>query len=138
VPANLKGKRIAILVADGFEQVEMTEPRRALEAEEAQTDLISPAKGKVLGFNHLEPGDRFPVDVALDKARADQYDALLLPGGVANPDTLRMNETAVEFVRHFADDGKPIAAICHGPWTLIEAGLTNGRKIPVGLRSAPI
>jgi protease I len=126
---QLSGKKIAILVADGFEQVEMTDPRKALEAAGAGTDLISPANGQVTAFQHDKPGDRFPVDVPLDQADPEDYDALLLPGGVANPDKLRMNPDAVRFVKGFVDAGKPIAAICHGPWTLIEAGAVRGRKM---------
>src|SRR3954468_16082966 len=106
---KLNGKKVAILVADGFEQVEMTEPRKALEEAGAAIDLISPSKGKVKGWKHTEWGDQFPVDVQLEKAEADDYDALVLPGGVMNPDKLRRNSAAVDFVRSFADAGKPIA-----------------------------
>jgi protease I len=127
--ANLSGKKVAILVADGFEQVEMTEPKQALERAGAQTQIISPAQGKVKGWQHTEWGDQFSVDVPLAQARADDYDALLLPGGVMNPDKLRANKQAVQFVKAFVDAGKPIAAICHGPWTLIEAGAVSGRTI---------
>ena len=127
--SQLAGKRIAILVADGFEQVEMVDPRKALDDAGAETDLISPAKKEVRGWNHIEWGDNFLVDVPLDSADSAQYDALLLPGGVMNPDKLRMNTKAVEFVKHFADSNKPIAAICHGPWTLIEAGAVKGRTL---------
>lgn len=119
---QLSGKKIAILVANGFEQVEMTKPRQALDDAGAETDLISPADKEVRGWNHTEWGDSFRVDVLLDNADPSDYDALLLPGGVMNPDKLRMNPKAVEFVKHFVDEKKPIAAICHGPWTLIEAG----------------
>jgi protease I len=126
---QLNGKKVAILVADGFEQVEMTEPKQALDQAGARTQIISPAQGKVKGWNHTEWGDQFPVDVALDQARPEDYDALLLPGGVMNPDKLRMNKQAVRFVRAFFDAGKPVAAICHGPWTLIEAGVVRGRKL---------
>ncbi len=126
---NLQGKRVAILVENGFEQVEMTEPRKALEQAGARTELVSPSAGKVKGWNHTEWGDEFQVDVPLDRANAKQYDALLLPGGVMNPDKLRMNATAVQFIRSFVQEGKPIAAICHGPWTLIEAGAVRGRKM---------
>jgi len=127
--ANLSGKKVAILVADGFEQVELTEPKQALERAGAQTKIVSPAQGKVKGWQHTEWGDRFSVDVPLAQARADDYDALLLPGGVMNPDKLRANKQAVQFVKAFVDAGKPIAAICHGPWTLIEAGAVSGRTI---------
>lgn len=125
----LENKRIAILVANGFEQVELTSPRNALESAGAKIDLVSPATAKVKGMNHDEPGDFTPVDVPLEMAKPDDYDALVLPGGVANPDELRMNPHAVEFVKAFAEAGKPIAAICHGPWTLIEAGVAKGRKM---------
>jgi protease I len=117
MPDQLEGKRVAILVDRGFEQIEMTKPRQALEDAGAETDLISPAAGAVQAVEHNKPGDRFSVDVNLGKANPDEYDALLLPGGVANPDKLRMNPDAVKFVKSFVDAGKPIAAICHGPWT---------------------
>jgi len=126
---NLQGKKVAILVANGFEQVEMTEPKKALEQAGAQTDIISPEKGEVKGWNHTEWGDSFPVDQQLDSANPQRYDALLLPGGVMNPDHLRVNQKAVAFVKSFAEAGKPIAAICHGPWTLIEAGAVKGRTM---------
>jgi protease I len=126
---QLEGKKVAILVTDGFEQVEMTEPRKALEDAGAGTDLVSPKDGKVQAMQHAEKGDQFAVDVPLKSANPDDYDALVLPGGVANPDHLRMDQDAVRFVRAFADAGKPIAAICHGPWTLIEAGVAKGRKM---------
>jgi protease I len=126
---QLNGKRVAILVADGFEQVELTEPKLALELAGATTQIVSPAKGQVKGWNHTEWGDQFPVDLPLEQARPDDFDALLLPGGVMNPDKLRMNRQAVQFVKAFFDAGKPIAAICHGPWTLIEAGVVRGRKM---------
>jgi protease I len=125
----LTGKKVAILVADGFEQVEMTAPRDALQMAGAETFVVSPVKGKVRAAQHDKPGDEFPVDVELSEARPENYDALLLPGGVANPDTLRANEKAVEFVKAFFKDGKPIAAICHGPWTLIEVGAAKGRTM---------
>jgi protease I len=125
----LDGKKVAILVADGFEQVEMTEPRRALNEAGAITRLVSPVKGEVQAWKHFDKADRFAVDVPLDSARASEFDALLLPGGVANPDQLRMNAAAVQFVREFVDAGKPIAVICHGPWTLIEADAVRGRTM---------
>ena len=127
--AQLSGKKVAILVDDGFEQVELTEPRKALEASGAKTELISPQDRQVQGMNHHEKGDALPVDVALNSASPDDYDALLLPGGVANPDSLRMNPHAVKFVQAFVDAGKPIAAICHGPWTLIETSAVKGRRM---------
>jgi protease I len=126
---ELTNKRVAILVADGFEQIELTSPREALDKAGARTDIVSPVAGEVQGMHHDKPGDKLKVEVLLDKADAGQYDALLLPGGVMNPDTLRMNPAAVEFVRAFIDAGKPIAAICHGPWTLIETGVTRGRRM---------
>jgi protease I len=125
----LNGKKIAILVANGFEQVEMTKPRQALEKAGAKTELISPEKGKVQGMQKDEPGDKFNVEVPLSDAKAQNYDALLLPGGVANPDKLRIEPRAIEFISEFFQAGKPIAAICHGPWTLIEVGATKGRTM---------
>lgn len=126
---QLNGKKVAILVAHGFEQVELTEPKQALEQAGAQTHIVSPEEGQVKGWQHTEWGDQFPIDVPLDQASADDYDALLLPGGVMNPDHLRRNQQALQFVRSFFAAGKPVAAICHGPWTLIDAGLVNGRKL---------
>lgn len=129
MPADLSGLRIAILVAEGFEQIELTEPKRALEGSGAKTQIISPAKGRVQGWNHFEKGDTFTVDVALEQANSRDFDALLLPGGVANPDQLRVIPKAVRFVRDFFDAGKPVAAICHAPWTLIDADVVRGRTI---------
>lgn len=126
---QLNGKKVAILVANGFEQVELTEPKQALEQAGAQTHIVSPEQGQVKGWQHTEWGDPFPVDVPLAQANADDYDALLLPGGVMNPDHLRRNQQALQFVRSFFAAGKPVAAICHGPWTLIDAGLVKGRKM---------
>lgn len=126
---NLNNKRVAILVADGFEQVELLEPRKALDAVGAKTEVVSPAEGKVKGWNTTNWGQEVPVDVPLKQANPDNYDALLLPGGVMNPDKLRRNEDALNFVRAFFDAGKPVAAICHGPWTLIDAGVAKGRKM---------
>ncbi len=126
---TLKGKRVAILVANGFEQVEMTEPRRALEEAGAKTEIVSPEKTAVRGWQHGKWGDEFEVDLPLEEADASAYDALLLPGGVLNPDKLRLNEKAVRFVKAFFDSVKPVAAICHGPWTLIEAGAVKGRTL---------
>jgi len=125
----LAGKKVAILVADGFEQVEMTEPRNALEAAGAETFLVSPSEGKVKGWEHTHWGNEFAVDIALPQAHPEDYDALLLPGGVMNPDHLRAEPAAVEFVRSFFVAGKPVAAICHGPWTLVEAGVVRGRRM---------
>lgn len=126
---RLEGMRVAILAADMFEQVEMTEPRKALQQAGAQTVLVSPSEGQVQGAKHYDKADRFPVDMPLERANAEDFDALMLPGGVANPDQLRMNKKAVEFVRAFFDTGKPVAAICHAPWTLVEADVLRGRRI---------
>lgn len=125
----LNGKKVAILVAEGFEQSEMVEPRKALEQAGARTEIVSPARDEVQGWNHFDKGERFKVDVPLEQADPQGYDALLLPGGVANPDQLRMQPKAVQFVKHFAESGKPIGVICHGPWTLIEAGAVRGRTM---------
>jgi len=127
--AKLSGKKVAILVADGFEQVELTGPREALEKAGAETEIVSPAGEKVRGWEETKWGKTFRVDVALKKADADDYDALLLPGGVMNPDKLRLEPKAIEFIRAFSDEDKPIAAICHGPWTLIDAGVAKGRRM---------
>jgi len=126
---QLNGKRVAILVADGFEQIEMTEPRQALDEAGARTEIVSPAEGKVKGWQFKEWGDQFPVDVPLGRADAGNYHALLLPGGVMNPDNLRRYPEAIEFIRQFHRAGKPIAAICHGPWPLINAGAVKGRRM---------
>jgi len=126
---ELSGKQIAILVAKGFEQVELTGPRQALHDAGARTEIVSPEKERVRAWNHTEWGDEFPVDASLDVANPGDYAALLLPGGVMNPDHLRMDERAVDFVRAFVDGGKPIAVICHGPWTLIEAEAVRGKTI---------
>jgi len=126
---KLTGKKVAILVADGFEQVELTEPKKALEAAGATIQIVSPADGEVQGWNHDEKADKFPVDMPLSRARSDDYDALLLPGGVRNPDQLRSMTRAIEFVDGFFAAGKPVAAICHAPWTLIDAGVVKGKSI---------
>ena len=128
---NLEGKRVAILVANGFEQVELTGPKEALEAAGAETQIISPVEKKVYGWEGESEdwGDKFKVDVPLAEANARNYDALLLPGGVMNPDKLRLEPRAIEFIREFAAAGKPIGAICHGPWTLIDAGIAKGRRL---------
>jgi protease I len=125
----LNGKRVAILVADGFEQSELTGPRKALDDAGARTMIVSPVQGEVQGWQHFDHADKFKVDLPLAQAQPDQFDALLLPGGVANPDQLRMNPQAVRFVEAFVQAGKPIAAICHGPWTLIEARAVEGRQV---------
>jgi protease I len=127
--SNLKGLRVAILVDQGFEQVELTEPRKALVQAGAVTLVVSPRPGSVRGWNHTEWGEEVPVDVPLDQANPEIFDALLLPGGVMNPDKLRMQPKAVAFVRAFFDSEKPVAAICHGPWMIIEADAAGGRRI---------
>lgn len=126
---ELDGMKIAILVTDGFEQVEMTEPKKALEAAGAKVDIVSPNSDKVKGWQHTKWGDEFPVDVNLEEARADDYAALQLPGGVINPDKLRINDKAINFISQFVKAQKPIAAICHGPWTLINADGVRGRQM---------
>jgi protease I len=126
---ELRNKRVAALVDNGFEQSELAEPKKALEAAGAKVDIVSPQDTKVKGWQHIKWGDEFSVDRKLEDVRADEYDALLLPGGVMNPDKLRANAKAVQFVKSFVDAGKPIAAICHGPWTLIEAGAVQGRRM---------
>lgn len=126
---TLKGKRVAILVTDGFEQSELLEPRLALDDAGATTEVISFSGNKVKGWNHTQWGNEIPVDVPLKSAKPEGFHALLLPGGVMNPDKLRMHPDAVEFVKHFTDAGKPVAAICHGPWTLIEAEAVRGRTM---------
>jgi protease I len=129
VANELQGKTIAILAADMFEQVELVEPRKALEQAGATVELISLEEGEVQGFNHYDRADTFKVDKTAEEASADDYDGLMLPGGVGNPDTLRMDENAVSFVRDFFEQGKPVAAICHAPWTLVEAGVVRDRKL---------
>jgi protease I len=126
---GLKGHKVAILATDGVEQVELVEPRKALDAAGAVTHLISPKEGAIQGVNHDEKGDMLKVDRPLSEVRASEYDALLLPGGVANPDALRMVPAAVQFVREFMLSEKPVAAICHGPWLLVEAGAVSGRTL---------
>ena len=126
---NLQGKKVAILATDGFEQSELLEPRKALEEAGATTQVVSPAGKKIKGWDQKDWGKEVSVDVPLDSANAEEFDALLLPGGVMNPDQLRMNPTAVQFVKQFTDAGKPVAAICHGPWTLLEAGAVRGRTL---------
>ncbi len=126
---KLDGKKVAILVADGFEQVEMTKPREALNEAGAETKMVSLKSGKIQGMNHADKGDKFDVDLTLDEARPEEFDALMIPGGLFNPDAVRSNEDALEFARHFFDEGKPVAAICHGPQVLISAGLVRGRTM---------
>ena len=129
MPQALRGKRVAILAAEGFEQVELTGPREALETAGAQADIVSAESGTIRGWNHIEPADEFTVDHTFDSIRMDDYDAVLLPGGVVNSDTIRTNELAQELVRDAARANKPIAVICHGGWLLISAGLVQGKKI---------
>jgi protease I len=126
---KLDGKKIAILAADGVEQVELTEPRKALEDAGATTELVSLEAGEIQGFNHLDHADKLRVDKKVADVSADDYDALLIPGGVANGDFLRADEDAVSFTADFAKAHKPIASICHGPWVLVEAGIVKGRTI---------
>jgi protease I len=127
---QLQGKKVAFLMAnEGVEQVELTEPLDAIIEAGAETVLIAPESGEIQGFNHLDKGDTFDVDKAVSEVRAEDFDALVLPGGVANPDQLRTKADAVEFVRSFFDAGKPVAAICHAPWTLVEADVVRGRTL---------
>jgi len=130
MPTNdLSGKRVAILATDGVEQAELTEPRKALDQAGAKTSVVSPKSGKIKGWQHDHWGDEIPVDVPLDSARADDFDALMLPGGVMNPDHLRQDQRAVQFVKDFFQAGKPVAAICHGPWLLVEANVVRDRTV---------
>lgn len=126
---KLKGIKVAILVTDGFEQSELVEPKKALEQAGAETFIVSPVKGKVKGWKSKNWGDEFPVDRELNNVQAEEFDALLLPGGVANPDTLRTIPAAIEFIKEFFNENKPIAAICHGPCTLINAGAVKGKTL---------
>ncbi len=127
--SNLAGRRVAVLLTDGFEQVEMTEPRKALEGAGAQVDLVAPESGQVQGWNHTDPADAFPVDRTLAEVSADDYQAVLLPGGVVNADTIRVDDKAQALVKDFEAQGKPIFVICHGAWLLASAGLVKGRRI---------
>lgn len=126
---SLSGVRVAIIVADDFEQVEMTEPRKALQDAGAETVLISPIQGQVHGMNHDVKADSFKVDMHIDQANPDDFDAVMLPGGALNADLLRMNQRARDFVRNFDSVGKPIAPICHAPWLLVSSGLVKGRRL---------
>ena len=126
---RLEGKTVAFLAADGVEQIELTEPWKTVEREGGEPELISLESGEIQGFEHLEKGERFKVDKPVSEADSSAYDGLVLPGGVANPDFLRVDEDAVRFVRSFFEQGKPVAAICHGPWTLVEAGVVRGRTL---------
>ncbi len=127
----LKGKRVAVLMTDGVEQIEYTTPRSFLEQHGAQVVLLSPRKAgeAVQGFNHMTPGDKFTVEKSVGEANPGDYDALLLPGGVANPDQLRLSAASIAFIRDFAQSDKPVAAICHGPWTLIDAGVAKAKHM---------
>jgi protease I len=126
---TLKGLKVAILVEDGFEQVEMIEPRKALDQAGAETSIVSPKNKQVRAWNFTDWGEKFSVDIPLDQANPEDFDALLLPGGVMNPDKLRMQPNAVRFAKAFFDKDKPVAVICHGPWTVIETGAARGRRI---------
>jgi protease I len=126
---NLSSKRVAIVATDGFEQSELLEPKKALEAAGAKVDVVSLKPGRIRGWKHTDWGDEVAVDKVVGDAKADDYDALVLPGGVINPDKLRLHEDVLAFVRAFFEQGKPVGAICHGPWTLINAGVIKGRHV---------
>jgi protease I len=126
---ELTGRKIAILATDGFEQVELTEPKKNVEAAGAKTEIVSVNEGEIRGWKFTDWGDSVKVDKQVSHARVEDYDALILPGGQINPDRLRMSKDAVDFVKRFAETGKPVAAICHGPWVLIEAGVVKGKKM---------
>lgn len=125
----LKGKKVAFLATDGFEQIEFTKPWDEIQKAGADTELVSLKSGNIQGFEHFEPQDEFPVDATVGEAKASEYDGLVIPGGVHNPDALRLDPKAVQFVKDFLDAGKPVAAICHGPWVLVEAGAVKGRTV---------
>lgn len=127
--ASLSGKTIAVVATDGFEQVELSAPVEALKAAGARVEVVSPRAGEIQGFHHHDKGEPVAVDRTLNQAAAADYDGLVLPGGVINPDALRIDDTAIAFIRDFVDAGKPVAAICHGPWTLIDAGGVEGRRM---------
>jgi len=129
VADKLQGKRVAFLATDMVEQVELTEPWQAVKDEGTAVELISLEDGQIQGFNHYDKADEFKVDRTVEEARADDYDALVIPGGVGNPDTMRTDENAVQLVRDFFEQGKPVGVICHGPWMLVEAGVVRGRKV---------
>jgi protease I len=126
---KLSGKKVAIIAADMVEQIELVEPRKALEAAGAETQLISIKPGEIQGFNHFDKAGKHRVDKAIEEVDAGDYDALMIPGGVGNPDQLRRDENVVSFVRDFFEQGKPVASICHGPWVLVEAGVVRDRKL---------
>ncbi len=127
--ATLNGRRIAFLATDGVEQVELTEPWEALKNAGAKVELVSPKSDEIQGMNHIDKGDKFRVDQSVAQARAEDYDGLVLPGGVVNPDNLRLDKQAVSFVKAFFDQQKPVGAICHGPWTMVEADVVRGRTL---------
>lgn len=127
--STLQGKKVAILAADMVERVELVEPRKALDEAGAQTELVSIRPGTIKSFDHFDPAQEFPVDKTVEEVDASDYDALMIPGGVGNPDQLRGDENAVAFVRDFFEQGKPVAAICHAPWVLVEAGVIRDRKV---------
>lgn len=127
--AKLQGMKVAVLATDGFEQVELEKPVEALRAAGAEVEIVAPKGGQIQGFRHHDKGDPVRVDRELSQARAQDYDAIVLPGGVINPDQLRLEPKAIDFVRAFASASKPIAAICHGPWTLIDAGAVEGKRM---------
>ena len=129
MPGKLDGKRVAIVATDGFEEVELTQPKQALEEAGARVEVISPKGGQIQGVRHMEKGQSVKVDRELSQAKPDEYDALMLPGGLANPDALRQDEKVLAFVRHFFEAAKPVAAICHGPQILISADLVRGRTM---------
>lgn len=126
---TLKGKKVAFIATDGVEQIELTQPWEAIKGAGAEVHLIAPQSGEIQGFNHLDKGDTFGVDKTTSEVNASDHDGLVLPGGVANPDSLRTDDDALKFTRSFFEQGKPVAAICHGPWTLIEAGVVEGRTL---------
>ena len=126
---KLKGKRVAIIATDGFEQVELTEPQKYLKNEGAEVDVVSLKSGSIKGWDMTDWGDKVDVDKTIDEVKVEDYDALVLPGGQINPDKLRLESSVVDFVREFAHTGKPLAAICHGPWLLIEADVVRGKHI---------
>jgi protease I len=129
VANELQGKRVAFLATDMVEQVELTEPWKAVEEAGATPELISLEEGEIQGFNHYDKAETFKVDKTVEEARADDYDGLVIPGGVGNPDTMRVDENAVQLVREFFEQGKPVGVICHGPWMLVEAGVVRGRTV---------
>jgi protease I len=129
VPETLKNKKVAILAADMFERVELEEPRKALEDAGAEVEVVSIHDGEIKGFDHFDPANTVKVDRTIEEASPDDYDALMIPGGVGNPDQLRGDENVVSFVREFHRAGKPMAVICHGPWVLVEAGVVRGKRV---------